>query len=148
VASLLELTQQTFGCKLTLEVFDCTLHTLAVNNDLEWLTLNCFARVRQGTRRVPETKVPCNRRVHQFGQKSALRPQFLTILTRESALSLAVESGHTTIVGFSECQPPLLVHCRQLPHDTCSRERSYGKQQHARTGEPEQQREGQSETYD
>lgn len=61
MATLLELAQQTFCCKLTLEVFDGSLHTFAVNDNLEWLTLNCFAGVRQGTRKVTEVVLICNR---------------------------------------------------------------------------------------
>lgn len=73
MAALLELTQQSFGSKLALEVFDGTLHTLTVNDDLEWFTLNGFARVRQGTRTVSEEGAVCNRRLHRIGQKIALK---------------------------------------------------------------------------
>lgn len=62
MAALLELAQQAFGCKLTLEVFDGSLHAFAVDDDLERLALNCFAGVRQGTRKVTESDSFCNRR--------------------------------------------------------------------------------------
>jgi hypothetical protein len=42
-------------------VFDGSLHTLTVDDDLEWLALNCFAGVRQGTRKVTELVLFCNR---------------------------------------------------------------------------------------
>jgi hypothetical protein len=42
-------------------VFDCALHTFAVNDDLERLALDCFAGVRQGTRKVTESAPFCNR---------------------------------------------------------------------------------------
>lgn len=61
MATLLELAQQALRCKLTLEVFDGSLHTLTVDDDLEWLALNCFAGVRQGTRKVTELVLFCNR---------------------------------------------------------------------------------------
>src|SRR5690606_12703242 len=62
VAALLELTQQAFGSKLALEVFDGSLHAFAVDDDLERLALDCFAGVRQGTRKVTESAPFCNRR--------------------------------------------------------------------------------------
>jgi hypothetical protein len=46
---LLQLTQEAFSRKLTLEVLDCSLDTLAVDDDLQGLALYGFARVRQGT---------------------------------------------------------------------------------------------------
>jgi hypothetical protein len=46
---LLQLAQETFSRKLALEVLDCSLDTLAVDDDLQGLALYGFARVRQGT---------------------------------------------------------------------------------------------------
>jgi hypothetical protein len=37
---LLQLTQQTFGRQLTLEVLDCSLDPFAVNDDLQGLALD------------------------------------------------------------------------------------------------------------
>jgi hypothetical protein len=59
---LLQLTQEAFSRKLTLEMLDCSLDTLAVDNDLQGLALYGFARVRQGTGTFANLPMECKSR--------------------------------------------------------------------------------------
>ncbi len=59
MATLLQLAQQTFGGKLSLEVLDGSFHSFAVDDDLEWLTLDGFTRVAQGTGKLTNLRVIC-----------------------------------------------------------------------------------------
>ncbi len=60
MATLLQLAQQAFGSKLALEVLDGTFNSLAVDDDLERFTLDCFARVAQGTGNLTKLGALCN----------------------------------------------------------------------------------------
>lgn len=63
VPALLQLAQKSLSCKLALKVFDGSLHTLAVNDDLKGLALNCFARVTQGTGKLANLIRICKRKI-------------------------------------------------------------------------------------
>ena len=71
--TLLELAQKAFGSKLSLEVFNGTFHTFAVYDNLEWFTLNRFARVGQGTGTLTKIDGVCNGAVGEIGTKNAER---------------------------------------------------------------------------
>ncbi len=59
MATLLQLAQQTFGGKLSLEVLDGSFHSFAVDDDLKWLTLDGFTRVAQGTGKLTNLRAIC-----------------------------------------------------------------------------------------
>jgi hypothetical protein len=44
-------------------VLDCALHTFAIDDNLEGLTLNCFARICQGTGNLSEPRTNCKREI-------------------------------------------------------------------------------------
>jgi len=61
---LLQLAQEAFCGQLALEVLDCALDPFAINDDLEGLALNGFARIRQGTGNLSDNVPKCKPRKH------------------------------------------------------------------------------------
>ena len=67
MSALFEFAQKPLGSKLSLEVFNGTFHTFAVYDNLEWFTLNRFARVGQGTGTLTKIGGVCNGGLDQTG---------------------------------------------------------------------------------
>ncbi len=59
MTTTLELAKDTLRSHLALEVFDGALDALVANLDLECLTLNCFARISQGSRGMTDPSADC-----------------------------------------------------------------------------------------